>query len=266
MKFYPFKSRRIFLLILLASLSAIAACSTSTQTTVSPSPTPAAVERPPQTTPSPLLKAASYPRRPFPTLSDQVTPGSSFDQFRNQLQQAIRSRDSQFIQAIADPAIKITFGPPLAFKTLGFDNPNSLAWKRLERILSVGCARYEAPAGVKVEAYQCPHVSQSAMGDPFTDIYIIGAGVNVRSQPRSDGQVLDTLTNEIVKSDPNGFEQLTQAQRDLAQTLEGWMPVITPTGQRGYVSSRYAFFAAGYRARFEQKQGQWKMTIFINGD
>lgn len=104
------------------------------------------------------------------------------------------------------------------------------------------------------------------MGDPFSDIYIIGEAVNVRSQPRSDSRVIGTLTNEIVKADPAGFGRLTSQQRELSQTLEGWMPVITPSGEPGYVSSRYAYFAAGYRARFENKQGQWRMTIFITGD
>jgi hypothetical protein len=115
---------------------------------------------------SPVRMVASpYPRRSFPTLEDQVTPGSSFDQFRERLKRAIRERDATFIRAIADPDIKLTFGLPMKLTALGFENPNSLAWKRLERILSVGCASYEAPAGVEIDAYQCPHVSPAAMED-----------------------------------------------------------------------------------------------------
>ena len=258
MNFYYVKFGNIFLLVLFPLLCAIAIAprSTSTQSSALSA----------KVTNSPVTIAASpYPRRSF-TLRDRVTPGSSFDRFRQRLKQAIRERDAKFIRAIADPKITITYGLPIAFSTLGFDNPNSLSWKRLERILSVGCTPYEAPAGVEIDAYNCPHVSQAAMGDPFTDIYIIGETVNVRSQPRLNSQMIGVLTNEIVKFDSAGFERFTQQQRDLAQTLEGWMPIITPKGERGYVSSRYAFFAAGYRARFENKKGQWKMTVFISGD
>jgi len=271
MKCYHSQSRYILILTLFVSLSAIviSACSSSTpNSTQAPASSPQVT-----TTPSPLptpslaaMTASPYPRRSFPPLQDQVTPGSSFVQFRQQLQQAIQQRNAKFMRDIADPQIKITFGPPMEFSALGFDDPNSLAWKRLERIVAIGCSPYEAPAGTAIDAYQCPHVSQSAVGDPFSDVHILGEAVNVRSQPRSDSPVIDTLNNEIVKFDSTGFEQFTQEQRDLAQTLEGWMPVVTPGGKRGYVSSRYAAIAAGYRARFENKQGQWKMTIFITGD
>ncbi|MFB2879461.1 SH3 domain-containing protein [Floridanema aerugineum] len=258
MKFYYLKSQNIFLFVLFTLVCTIAIAPRSISTQLS------ALSA--KVTKSPLMIAASpYPRRSF-TLRDQVAPGSSFDRFRQRLKQAIQQRDAKFIRAIADPQIKITFGPPIKFSTLGFDNPNSLVWKRLERILSTGCTPYEAPAGVEIDAYQCPHVSQAAMGDPFSDIYIIGEAVNVRSQPQSNSRAIGVLNNEILKFDSAGFERFTKQQRDLAQTLDGWMPVIIPTGERGYVSSRYAFFAAGYRARFENKKGQWKMTVFITGD
>ncbi|KAF3890046.1 MULTISPECIES: SH3 domain-containing protein [Nostocales] len=210
-------------------------------------------------------KAKPYPRRPF-KLRDRVPPNSSFYQFRERLKQAIRERNAKFIRAMADPNIKITFGSPIPFSSLKFDDSNSLSWKRLERIMSIGCTPYEAPAGVKLDAYQCPHVSQASLGDPFTDVYIVGENINVRAQPRNDSQVIGVLSDEVVKSDPSGFSRLTQQQRQEQQTFEGWQPIITPTGQRGYVSSRYAYYPAGYRARFENKQGQWKMTVFIAGD
>ncbi|GAB1540989.1 hypothetical protein NUACC21_36580 [Scytonema sp. NUACC21] len=210
-------------------------------------------------------QAMSYPRRPF-KLRDRVPSSSSFYQFRERLKQAIRERDAKFIRAIADPKIKITFGSPIPFSSLRFDNPNSLSWTRLERIISIGCTPYEAPPGVKINAYQCPHVSQASLGDPFSDVYIVGENINVRAQPRNDSQVIGVLSDEVVKSNPTGFSRLTQQQQQEQQTFDGWQPIITPAGQQGYISSRYAYYPAGYRARFENKQGQWKMTVFITGD
>uniref|UniRef100_B8HTJ1 SH3b domain-containing protein n=1 Tax=Cyanothece sp. (strain PCC 7425 / ATCC 29141) TaxID=395961 RepID=B8HTJ1_CYAP4 len=209
--------------------------------------------------------AAAYPRRPF-VLKDQVPPSSSFAQFRQRLLQAIRDRDARFIQSIADPQIKITFGKPIPFSQLGFNNPQSLVWPRLERIITIGCSPYEAPAGQQINAWQCPHVSQAALGDPFSDIYIVGTDVNVRALPQSNGAIVDVLSNEVVKANPAGFERMSKQQREESQTFAGWQPIITPKGIHGYVSSRYAYFPAGYRARFENKNGHWKMTVFITGD
>lgn len=213
-----------------------------------------------------VAAASPYPRRPLPSFSDQVAVGSSFYQFRERLKQAIQDRDATFMNAIADPDIKTTFGPAQDFSKLGFGNPDSLSWKRLERIINIGCTPYEAPAGVEIQAFQCPHISQASVGDPYMDVYILGEDVNVREQPENNSPVIEVLDNELVKADPARFDRLTEKQREEMETLEGWRPIITPSGKPGYVSSRYAYVPVGYRARFENKNGTWKMTIFIAGD
>ncbi|HEY9627856.1 MAG TPA: hypothetical protein V6C84_11190 [Coleofasciculaceae cyanobacterium] len=222
-------------------------------------------QSPAQSASQPAAQATPYPRRLY-RLRDQVPANSPFHQFRERLKQAIRDRDAEFIAAIADPEIKTTFGLPVPFSSLDFDNPNSLSWKRLERIIDIGCTPYEAPAGVEIDAYQCPHVSQASLGDPFSDVYIVGENVQVRAQPRADSPVIDAVSDEVVNADPAELARLTQQQQQEQQTVEGWQPIVTSTGQRGYVSSRYAYYPAGYRARFEQQQGDWKMTVFIAGD
>lgn len=245
------------------------------QTTANRAPTQSASPSPSITVPTPPIAtktqtvaptASPYPRRPLPSFSDQVLAGSSFYQFRERLKQAIRDRDANFINEIADPNIQTTFGLPQDFSELGFNNPRSLAWKHLERIINVGCTPYEAPAGVEIDAFQCPHISQSAVGDPYTDVHILGENVNVRAEPQENSPVIETLTNELVQADSTGYDRLTEQQREEIETVDGWRPVITPSGRRGYVSSRYAYLPVGYRARFENKNGTWKMTIFIAGD
>lgn len=225
-----------------------------------------------ESTPGPILEVASqsttsYPRRPF-TLTDRVKPGTSFHRFRSRLQQAVRSRDAKFIRTIADRNIHLSFGRSMTLDRLKIDDPNSLFWKRLERIINIGCAAYEAPAGQtdRIPSFGCPHVFQASLGDPFTDVYIVGKDVNVRTLPRADSPVVAVLSNEVVKSDPQGFSALSEQQKLNIQTWDGWQPVIAPNGQRGYVSSRYAYTPAGYRALFENKGGNWKMTAFIAGD
>lgn len=209
--------------------------------------------------------AASYARRPY-VLVDQVKPGTSFFQFRERLRQAVRNRDAAFIRSIATPNIQLTFGRPRPLSTLNLDNPQAPAWKHLERALSTGCARYEAPPGTSSESWACPHVFQASLGDPFQDIYIVGSDVNVRSQPQMGSAVIDVLSHEVVKLDQAAFNAFSDAQRQAIATLSGWYPVITPQGKRGFVSTRYAFVPTGYRAIFARQSNSWKMTAFIAGD
>lgn len=210
--------------------------------------------------------ANSLPHRPI-VLTDQAKPGSSFYAFRQRLRQAVRDRDADFLRQIADPQIKLSFGLPITIEQLDIDNPKALVWQHLERIINIGCVPYEAPTDVpSSEAWTCPHVAEASVGDPFTDVYVVGTGVNVRSLPEANSAVVAVLSNEVVPFDSRGAERLSQQQVQGIETLDGWKPVTTPEGIRGFVSSRYAYIPAGYRARFEQKQGQWKMTIFIAGD
>ena len=213
-----------------------------------------------------IAQLSASARRPF-TAIDQAKPGSSFYQFRQQLQQAVQRRDAAFIRSIAAPDIRLTFGPPITLNDLEIDNPNALFWQRLERIISTGCAPYEAPAGAPAtDTWVCPHVAQAALGDPFTDVYVVGEGVNVRAKPQLNSAVVGVLSNEVVAIDQAAYNAFSESQRIAAETLSGWFPVTTPQGQRGYVSSRYAFIPAGYRARFERVNNRWQMTIFITGD
>ena len=205
-----------------------------------------------------------YPRRSI-VLVDQVKPGSSFYEFRQRLRQAVTDRDAAFLRQIAAPDISLTFGRPISIESLDIANPNAVVWRHLERIVNTGCAPTKA-INSGAESWACPHVAESALGNPFSDVYIVGTEVNVRSQPDLNSEVVAVLSNEVVQHDPQGGERLSPQDWKKVETWDGWRPVVTPEGIRGFVSSRYAYLPAGYRARFEQRQGQWTMVSFIAGD
>lgn len=239
--------------------------------TASPSPTPGTATDPDPASPAPasdtFRQAEPYARRPV-ALQDQAEPGDSFYQFREELKQAVENRDADYIRAIAAPDINLSFGPPMSLDDLNINDPNAPFWQQLDRILTVGCARYETPPDIPESApmWVCPHVFQASLGDPFTDAYIIGSDVNVRLQPNSSSASVGVVSNEVVQVDQDAFSALTDAQRAATSTNEGWLPIITPSGDRGYVSSRYAYVPAGYRALFRQTDEGWRMTTFIVGD
>lgn len=214
--------------------------------------------------------AQPYSRRPA-VLNDLAKPNTSFYEFRNRLRQAVKERDAEYIRAIAAPNIKLSFGLPMRLDELDLDNPNSLFWKRLERIINIGCAPFEGSpeivATANAQVWICPHLFQAVqIDDPYTDIFIVGENVNVRSQPSTDSPAIAVLSNEVVRVDPMGFEILSQEQREVLETNRGWRPIITPQGDRGFVSSRYAYSPMGYRAYFVNEGDGWFMTVFLVGD
>lgn len=218
-------------------------------------------------------KTTSYPRRPF-TVKDAAQPGTSFYDFRKNLQRAVKQREAGFIRAIAAPDIHLSFGLDMTLNDLDIDHPQSLFWKHLERIIHAPCAprigSMGDPKGTLLE-WACPAITEVEQlpdhsYDPYVDIFMIGTSINVRKFPGTHSSVIASLSNEVVKAAFEDIEQLSETQQALIETSEGWRPIVTPDGKRGFVSSCYAFSAIGYRAFFENKGQGWFMTVFVTGD
>lgn len=116
----------------------------------------------------------------------------------------------------------------------------------------------------------CPHVflapEQDAAIDAFASVVVVGQDVNVRAHPTRHSPVIGTASNEVLKFDQSAHAEQSRAFWQAKETNAGWIPVILPSGSRGYISSRYAYTPAGYRAFFNKINGQWTMTLFIAGD
>ncbi|MBD1909383.1 MULTISPECIES: hypothetical protein [unclassified Leptolyngbya] len=211
---------------------------------------------------------AAYPRRPF-RLVDAARPGSTFYNFRESLRQTVQERRADDIRAIAAPDIYLSFGPDITLDDLDIDNPDSVFWKHLERVVNAPCSPRDAidnsQEWICSSASEVESIGQSGY-DPYTDVFIVGESVNVRRAPGIHQAAVDVVSHEVVKTDPQGFEQLSEAQQQLLETNEGWRPIITPKGNRGFVSSRYAFSPIGYRAIFKQEGHRWIMAVFVIGD
>ena len=53
-----------------------------------------------------------------------------------------------------------------------------------------------------------------------------------------------------------------------SETDQGWKFVSLPDGRKGFISSRYAHSALGYRAIFQRdpETDRWIMNAFVAGD
>lgn len=218
-------------------------------------------------TAKPLAEAA--PRQPL-QLVDEGGSSAEFTQFRNALRQAVQDRDADFIRAIAAPDIRLTFGLPMTIDELDIDNPNALFWKNMEKAIATGCASEIFGVEPEKQTWICPHVFLAPETvptiDPYSHIVIVGNDINVRAEPDSSSPVVGTVSNEVVRYDVDSTSDLSAEQQQAVSTLNGWQSIITSTGQRGFVSSRYAYSPIGYRAFFTKENDTWQMTVFIAGD
>jgi hypothetical protein len=66
------------------------------------------------------------------------------------------------------------------------------------------------------------------------------------------------LTYEIVQLDP--------ASRSTYAEHSRWIRVTVPGGRSGYLLREQVRSPIDYRALFERRGGQWRLTVFLAGD
>lgn len=106
-------------------------------------------------------------------LNDRVPPTSAFYQFQQQLRQAVRDRDVQFVQALIPPQGVATtgVGTPRSLKDLKLEQPNAPVWTLLEQSVTSGCGP------VSSQAYQVAEPEAGVWGCP-TEARVIFGQVN----------------------------------------------------------------------------------------
>lgn len=224
---------------------------------------------------------AATPYRPGTAVIPRAASDDpDFGPFLQRLRQAVAQRDREFLLAIADENIQLSFGrsQPLADRMAESDG---VFWQQLERALTPGCA----PNGIldeggdEREYWSCPTAFLAETRAPDLDFYnqliVDGTDVAVRQQPSLDSPILARVSNTVLRQEYlSASESLDDAALaalrrwyERSETLSGWQYVSLPDGRRGFISSRYAYASLGYRALFERNgQGSWTMTAFIAGD
>jgi hypothetical protein len=188
----------------------------------------------------------------------------------------VADRDLAFIEQHLNPeTTNLTFGidHQQVYDRLAWDNPDGDGWAYLQKAIALGCGNDDP--GAKGDLWVCPPFQATGISspvdgsvyEPFETVVIVGTDVNVRQAPDSGAAVVGTVSNEVVKLNPVVWE-VPNPDLDLGdwETFEGWMAIVLPNGQSGYVSSRYAYSLLGYRAGFSFFEDQWQFTFFLAGD
>ena len=98
--------------------------------------------------------------------------------------------------------------------------------------------------------------------DSFEFAAVTGSSVRVRSRPSLDGEVLATVSYEIVRP---FFEKEAKVSM-INDEKWPWLKVQLHDGTYGYIFGKYVRSSIDYRVGFEKKSEGWKIIFFIAGD
>lgn len=192
---------------------------------------------------------------------DEGKKDQSFSAFRDKLIEAVKKRDKKYLLSIVDPNIKASFGGDEGIKDFKamwkIDSSKSKLWEELHVVLSNG------GNFIDKNTFAAPY-SFNAFPDDL-DIFeyqmIFGNNVNLRAKPDLSAKVISQLSYNIVKVDyENSVSEGTE------EPIYKWLKIKTLGGKTGFVSAEFVRSPIDYRAIFEKKKGNWKMTAFVAGD
>ncbi|MGI8640764.1 MAG: SH3 domain-containing protein [Pyrinomonadaceae bacterium] len=195
---------------------------------------------------------------------DEGKTDASFSNFREKLIEAVKKHDKKHLLSVLDPNIKASFGGDDGIedfkKMWKINSPKSELWDELFSVLSNGGTFIKEG---KNNLFCAPY-SFTAFPDDldaFENQVIFGSNVNLRAQPDLSAKVDTQLSFNVVKVD---YENSVSKKNNKDKYL--WLKVKTLGGKEGYVSAEFVRSPIDYRACFEKKNGQWKMTVFVAGD
>lgn len=194
---------------------------------------------------------------------DEARKDETFLAYRNRLSGYVRKKDVQGLLSLVDPDIHYTFGRGSGPGRTGFKKEwkldgkapgDSELWWTLRRVLDLG-GSFEEDG----KAFAAPYVFSRwpEQFDAFTHGAIIRADAVLRPKPTFVGQPVATLKYAIV--------QVLDGERVQKDGMK-WIRVAVPGGPQGYVDTNDFWSPLDYRARFESRQGTWRMTSFVAGD
>ncbi len=186
---------------------------------------------------------------------DERNTDPDFAAYFARLEEAVARRDVETLKKLMSPDIFLSFGGRQGYAALEdmwelkTDPQNSPLWNELEKALRHGVMRTDG-------YFRAPGIRLPEGVDEYRARVIVGTNVNVRRTPSLDGEVIQQVTNLLMRMPA----EATRYDRP------GWKAVILPSGQPGFVSEEYVYEPLGYRAVFGKENGQWTMISWVAGD
>jgi hypothetical protein len=194
---------------------------------------------------------------------DEGSANSSFQNFRNQLLNAVENRDKDFVIGVLDPDIKngydIEQGINEFRKRWNLEDPESSLWDVLSRILRGGGSfknRQTEFCGPYVISQWPNVVRQLPEGSDTLDyVAITGKDIDVRRDAHLTSPIIATLSYDIVRTIPD-----SQVIDRSLPTASSWVKIKTPAGPEGFVLDNVIQGPMDYGACFSRRNGNWAMS------
>jgi hypothetical protein len=201
-----------------------------------------------------LLLLSTAPDRPRLPPVDQCSAAPRFPGFKKQLTEVIARKDVTGLLDLTDEKIQLGFDGESGRKAMrriwGLDKPTtSKLWAELSEVMRLGCAVTEQ--GVAVAPSLIETLPENA--DEFETVVAVKAAI-LRAGPDEKARPIEMLSWDLLTA-KNGIDETS-----------GWTKVALKDGRTGFVRSSALRSPVGYRATFELKAGQWRMTAFVAGD
>lgn len=200
-------------------------------------------------------QSAASPRVPPVDESDRE---ASFAAFRRHLLDVIARRDAGALLAVVDPEVRMSprNRPEGRDEFARFWQLRRLAesgvWTVLARVLELGCVEDEQRGG-----FLAPSISARIPAGLNADWHEIVSKAEepLRARPEAGAAVVMMLDWHVVKRVASP-----------APVPEEWMAVEVPGGQSGFVRKAALHNPLGYRALFQKRGGEWRLTLLRSGD
>jgi hypothetical protein len=219
-------------------------------------------------------------------LTDQVEPGSEFNQFRQSLREAVGDRNADFVaNRIPSDGISIGFSRPINADELGLSDPNAFFWQILYKSVNQGCDRTtdaeysDAGDNLDSELWVCPNITKAfyqqyppledaqGISSEMSQVIVVGDRVPVYAELDSESMVVGLLSDEVVTFNQSVWDQMPDEMKlQHATSLDGWTPIILPNGTEGHVSNHNAYRPLDARLVFGKVNGQWMIVNVPSGD
>lgn len=193
---------------------------------------------------------------------DETGSDPSFAAFKTELLRVVGEKDVKALTAMIAPDIKADFGGgegrDYFFDAWGLNTApgESALWAELETVLTLGATREEDGGFVapyvfsrwpdEVDAFE--YVAVTGMTDFLAD----------PCKPDSIAASLGPVLLRVLMDEPPGAFVCDWAQ--------SYRYVEVGPGRRGFVDANHVRSPIDYRARFESRDGHWRMVFFVAGD
>ncbi len=188
---------------------------------------------------------------------DESAADPQFSKFYQAFRAAVSQKDAKALLSFLDPEVQSEIdgdkGPKAFEKRWHPSDSESKLWTELATIAGLG-GSFSTEQGTKM--FCAPYTYSKFPGsvDSFDHAVVLGANVELRSQPSPSSPLIGKLSHDIVKVP--SWEPGSQSQ---------WIRVVTRAGA-GYVRTTEIRSPNAFRACFHRKNGRWLLLYLIAGD